>query len=109
GTKKRTLALELPANFDLPRPFNQAKFVIPGVLAIDGQSFTSYENEAEIIAAWCRAAEGMAWEGFPLLVLCDDASFTAANVNNFVWTTFTRSNPAFDIHGIRSFTSFKHW
>ncbi|MGE8376851.1 MAG: UbiD family decarboxylase, partial [Sphingobacterium sp.] len=109
GTKKRELARELPANFDLPRPFNQAKFVMPGVLAIDGKAFTSYGDEAAIIQEWCRAAEGLAWEGFPLLVLCDDASFTAETVNNFVWTTFTRSNPAFDIYGIKSFTTFKHW
>ncbi|MDR2281889.1 MAG: 3-octaprenyl-4-hydroxybenzoate carboxy-lyase, partial [Sphingobacterium sp.] len=31
------------------------------------------------------------------------------NVNNFVWTTFTKSNPAFDIYGVGSFTKFKHW
>ena len=109
GTKKRELAHELSANFDLPRPFNKAKVVIPGVLAVEGQPFTTYADEAVLVQEWCRAAEGLAWEGFPLLVLCDDAGFTAETVNNFVWTTFTRSNPAFDIYGIKSFTSFKHW
>jgi 4-hydroxy-3-polyprenylbenzoate decarboxylase len=109
GTKKRTLGRELPANFELPRPFNQAKFVIPGVIAIDGQAFSTYENESKIMAEWCRAAAASSWEGFPLIVLCDDANFTAATVNNFVWTTFTRSNPAYDIYGINSFTAFKHW
>lgn len=109
GTKKRELAHELPANFDLPRPFNKAKFVIPGVLAVEGQPFTTYANEVVLVQEWCRAAEELAWEGFPLLVLCDDAGFTAETVNNFVWTTFTRSNPAFDIYGFKSFMSFKHW
>jgi 4-hydroxy-3-polyprenylbenzoate decarboxylase len=47
--------------------------------------------------------------GFPLLVLCDDAAFTAATVNNFVWVTFTRSNPSHDIHGVGSFIEHKHW
>jgi len=109
GTKKRELGRELPAGFELPRPFNQAKFVMPGIIAIDGQAFSTYEHEPKIMAEWCRAAAGLAWEGFPLIVLCDDAHFTAATVNNFVWTTFTRSNPAFDIYGIHSFTTFKHW
>ncbi|MDB4904732.1 MAG: UbiD family decarboxylase, partial [Mucilaginibacter sp.] len=28
---------------------------------------------------------------------------------NFVWVTFTRSNPSHDIYGIDSFTEHKHW
>jgi 4-hydroxy-3-polyprenylbenzoate decarboxylase len=44
-----------------------------------------------------------------LLVLCDDAAFTAETVNNFVWVTFTRSNPSHDVHGIGSFIDHKHW
>jgi 4-hydroxy-3-polyprenylbenzoate decarboxylase len=47
--------------------------------------------------------------GLPLIVLCDDADFTAKNINNFVWVTFTRSNPAKDISGVDSFTENKHW
>jgi 4-hydroxy-3-polyprenylbenzoate decarboxylase len=47
--------------------------------------------------------------GLPLMVLCDDAAFTAQNINNFVWVTFTRSNPSHDIYGINSFTEHKHW
>jgi 4-hydroxy-3-polyprenylbenzoate decarboxylase len=43
------------------------------------------------------------------MVLCDDADFTAQNINNFVWVTFTRSNPSHDIYGINSFTEHKHW
>lgn len=44
-----------------------------------------------------------------MLVLCDDAAFTAASLNNFVWVTFTKSNPSHDIYGINSFTQYKHW
>jgi 4-hydroxy-3-polyprenylbenzoate decarboxylase len=46
---------------------------------------------------------------FPMIVWCDDASFTAANLRNFLWVTFTRANPAQDIHGIAAFTRQKHW
>jgi 4-hydroxy-3-polyprenylbenzoate decarboxylase len=41
--------------------------------------------------------------------VCDNAEFTAANINNFVWVTFTRSNPSHDIYGVKSFIEHKHW
>jgi 4-hydroxy-3-polyprenylbenzoate decarboxylase len=44
-----------------------------------------------------------------IIVLCDDANFVAKNINNFLWVTFTRSNPANDIDGVLSFTLNKHW
>jgi 4-hydroxy-3-polyprenylbenzoate decarboxylase len=43
------------------------------------------------------------------MVLCDDAGFVAKNLDNFVWATFTRSNPSHDIYGVHSFTEHKHW
>ena len=46
---------------------------------------------------------------FPLLVVVDDAAFAAASLANFLWLTFTRSNPAADVHGVESFTDRKHW
>ena len=38
-----------------------------------------------------------------------DADFVADKLNNFLWVTFTRSNPSHDIYGINSFTDNKHW
>jgi 4-hydroxy-3-polyprenylbenzoate decarboxylase len=48
---------------------------------------------------------------FPLIIIIvvDDSDFTARNLNNFLWVTFTRSDPANDIHGVGSFVSKKHW
>jgi 4-hydroxy-3-polyprenylbenzoate decarboxylase len=42
-------------------------------------------------------------------VICDDAGFTAANLQNFLWVTFTRSNPAQDVYGAGSYIRDKHW
>lgn len=109
GEKKRELARSLPAGFSLPRPFQHAKLAIPGVLVIDGKAFSSYEEEKQALAAWTAAAKEVDWTGIACIVLADDAEFVAANVNNFVWVTFTRSNPAYDIYGIDSFNNFKHW
>ena len=30
-------------------------------------------------------------------------------LENFLWTTFTRSNPASDVYGIEPFVADKHW
>lgn len=109
GSKKRELAKELPAGFELPRPFNKAKLVLPGIIAVEGADFTSYDNEESVLESWTNAAKDINFKGIQLIVLVDNADFTAANENNFVWETFTKSNPAYDIYGIKSFTKFKHW
>lgn len=109
GARKRELIHEIPARLDLPRPFNRAKMAMPGILVLDGAVFTTYEEEEQVIGAWADAAKDMDWSGIGMIVLTDDADFAAVNVNNFVWITFTKSNPAFDIYGIKSFTKFKHW
>ena len=47
--------------------------------------------------------------GFPLIVIVDDSEFTARVERNFLWVTFTRSDPAADIEGIGAFIDKKHW
>ena len=42
-------------------------------------------------------------------MLVDDSDFAARTLNNFLWVTFTRSNPAADVHGVGAFTQQKHW
>ncbi|MGH2623174.1 MAG: UbiD family decarboxylase, partial [Sphingobacterium sp.] len=109
GSAKRKLITELPENFDLPRPFNHAKLALPGIIVLDGKTFSSYQQEEIDINNWVNATKEVSWEGIQCIVLADDASFVCENENNFVWITFTRSNPANDIYGIDSFTKFKHW
>ena len=45
----------------------------------------------------------------PMIVLTEDPVFLAATDNNFLWVTFTRTNPSHDIHGVSAFTENKHW
>jgi 4-hydroxy-3-polyprenylbenzoate decarboxylase len=33
----------------------------------------------------------------------------AASLENFLWATFTRSNPAADVHGVAARVHQKHW
>jgi 4-hydroxy-3-polyprenylbenzoate decarboxylase len=109
GDIKRELWRELPADFDLPRPFEKFKMVMPGVLAVEvpkNIKSSDLEIVLEILQEHLAEAD---LDGLPLMVLCDDAGFTAGNIDNFVWVTFTRSNPSHDIYGINSFTEHKHW
>lgn len=111
GEKKRTLCHELPAGFNLPRPFERCKLALPGIVAVEAPAFTNYDEATQSMAAFsdaCEEAE-VDFTGIQMLVLCDDAAFTSANINNFVWVAFTRSNPSHDIYGIDSFQEFKHW
>jgi len=107
GVVKRKLANTLPnCLVDLG-----GKLVMPGVVAIQTNAFTTYETahkELDDINEQLRNFENE-FDQFPVIVLCDDASFTAEKLNNFLWVTFTRCNPSHDIYGVNSFTENKHW
>lgn len=109
GDKKRILWTELPSSFTMPRTFDKFKMVMPGVLAVEAPPFTSHEQTRLEIEILNSALADSDLDGLPLFVLCDDAGFVAANINNFIWVSFTRSNPSHDIYGINSFTEHKHW
>jgi 4-hydroxy-3-polyprenylbenzoate decarboxylase len=109
GEKKRELWHELPSGFELPRPFNVFKIAMPGVLAIEIPKFVHNDDLIEAIGILDSHLADADLQGLPLMVLCDNAGFTAQNINNLVWVTFTRSNPSHDIYGIHSFTEHKHW
>ena len=111
GPVRQRLATEIPAGLELPPGFGPAALCLPGILAIGGPPSTQGRGESDpLLDEFCRFyGERDAFDGFPLIVICDDSNFTAANLNNFLWTTFTRSNPATDIYGIRPETRGRHW
>jgi 4-hydroxy-3-polyprenylbenzoate decarboxylase len=112
GDKKRSLATELPVDFNLPKNYKGANVIIPGIVAISGPEYINAaetEKEIALLSDWFMNVLPQFHEQFPMIVLCDDSRFTAATLNNFLWVTFTRSNPSHDIHGVDSFTKNKHW
>ena len=46
---------------------------------------------------------------FPLVVLVDDGKFAARSLRNWLWVTFTRSNPAAKVEGVSPAVDRKHW
>lgn len=101
GEKKRTLIDNCT--------IDNGKLVMPGVIALNFDAFTNYENAQKELETLNSKLETINLEGVMLFLLVDDANFVAENLNNFLWSTFTRSNPAQDIYGINSFTKHKHW
>ncbi len=109
GPAVRTLAKELPPAFDLPTPYTAPKVALPGIMAIQGPAFTTAENAVGELQALCEGLKHQQMEGFPLVVLVDESDFVARHLNNFLWATFTRSNPSHDLYGVDSFIKNKHW
>ena len=105
GPPRRRLPTEVPPGLFLPQGFQAPRVCLPGVLAV--QAPASEDADA---ARFCDACQpGAALNGFPLVILVDDSDFTARSLNNLMWVTWTRSNPAADIHGIGAFVRQKHW
>jgi 4-hydroxy-3-polyprenylbenzoate decarboxylase len=112
GTKRRSLATDLPGGWEPPEGFRAPRVCMPGVLAVKAPPYPK-ECRGGVPADVKRlcSAPGLAekLEGFPLVLLVDDSDFTARTLNNWLWVTFTRSNPAADVHGVGAFTHQKHW
>jgi 4-hydroxybenzoate decarboxylase subunit C len=85
----------LPREFHMagvPQGVRDVRVFCPGCLVITGPSF---EREPDAAA---RFAADPVFRDWPLLVLSDDAARATASEMNFLWTTFTRFEPAADLH-----------
>lgn len=110
GDKQRELCKEVPAVLNGLSGFGQAKLIMPGIVALQGQPFTSYAEAQKEIHVLCEdIREQGSLTSCPMIILCDDSEFMSASIDNYLWATFTRSNPSHDIHGVNSRNEFKHW
>jgi 4-hydroxy-3-polyprenylbenzoate decarboxylase len=109
GNPLRSLATTIP---EVIKSYD-AKMIMPGVLAIQGSKFENYDKAdyemKQLNETIMNAKVSFDWNTLPMLILCDDSNFMSANIQNFLWATFTRCNPSHDIYGIDSFTEHKHW
>jgi len=107
GEPRRALPLERPAGMRLPDGFHNPRVALPGILTVQGPPYRDGSGDA---VAFCRHfGDDDPIRGFPLIVIVDDSEFTARTERNFLWVTFTRSDPAADIEGIGAFIDKKHW
>jgi 4-hydroxybenzoate decarboxylase subunit C len=85
---------ELPRQFtpSAPRGVTDVRVFCPGCLVVGGAS-RAVDPDAP-----ARLAGDVAFRDWPLVVLTDEPARAAASSMNFLWTTFTRFEPAADIH-----------
>ncbi len=89
GDARRVLPREFSG--DLPAGIERAEVFCPGCLVLEGPAYATEEHLPE------RVAEAPGLEDWPLVVLVDDARQAARSAMNFLWTTFTRFEPAADV------------
>jgi 4-hydroxy-3-polyprenylbenzoate decarboxylase len=104
GPPRRSLPGSVPA-MTLPAGFSDPRLCLPGVLAVRGPAYR--DGELRSFCAGLDPAHPI--NAFPLVVLVDDSELCARTVDNFVWVTFTRSNPAVDVDGVGAEVVHKHW
>jgi len=113
GPERRTLPVAIDSRIRLPEDlgFRNPRVLLPGILVVEGPAYRADEHGRDpAVQRFCDTyTRADAINGFPLIVIVDDSQFAARTLNNFLWTTFTRSNPAADTYGIESFTLNKHW
>lgn len=90
GDPKRSLPTTVPGA--LGAGVRDARVFSPGCLVVDGPP----HHEAPGFPA--RVAELDALRDWPLIVVTDDAERATRSSANFLWTTFTRFDPAADVH-----------
>lgn len=105
GEKIRTLgnSEEEFSSLHLPEGFSNPKMAFPGALVIQAKPSADMHALTRAISSFsCR-------EKFPLITIADDSHFAAKNIDNWLWVTFTRSDPAADIYGANENIQQKHW
>jgi UbiD family decarboxylase len=75
-----------------PSEVTDVRVFCGGCLVVGGPPF---ESDRDLAA---RLAPHPAFRGWPLVVVTDEPKRAAASPMNFLWTTFTRFEPAADVH-----------
>lgn len=111
GEKKRDLAKEVPSMLHSLQGFENPRMAMPGVVCISSRAFTDYRGAKEEMKLLNLQLHEHIDElkGIVLMVVCDNSVFAAETLSNYLWITYTRSNPSHDIYGIGERTEFKHW
>jgi 3-polyprenyl-4-hydroxybenzoate decarboxylase len=89
GQSKRSLPKEF--NGELPAGIRRVEVFCAGCLAVEGEGYDASRDLGEQVASSGR------FDDWQLVVLVDNADLAGA-VDTFLWSTWTRFNPATDIY-----------
>jgi 3-polyprenyl-4-hydroxybenzoate decarboxylase len=91
--RQKIRALPTTFNGDLPQGVSHPKAFLPGTLVLQG---VPYLEEADLPG---RIAQADGLGDWPVIILVDSTAEATLSMQEFLWTFFTRFEPAADIHG----------
>jgi len=98
GAPRRILPVALDSRIVMPEGlgFTSPRVCLPGILVVQGPPHDpDASGRDSAVERFCACfTHHDAINNFPLVIVVDDSEFTARTMSNFLWVTFTRSNPA---------------
>jgi 4-hydroxy-3-polyprenylbenzoate decarboxylase len=104
GDVKRSLANSLPD--EIQQLNANAKLVLPGIIALDAALTNTKALQEKLKGQGPNLLNKL---GVVMFILTENPTWMAEESNNFLWASFTRTNPSHDMEGVDSFIDQKHW
>jgi 4-hydroxy-3-polyprenylbenzoate decarboxylase len=104
GDVRRKLATTIPEKITALNA--NASLIMPGVIALNAATATIHSIQEKLKGQGENLLEQ---DGIAMIIITEDATWMAAEFNNFIWAAFTRTNPSKDIEGVDSYINNKHW
>ena len=85
---------------------------MPGVIVLQGPAYDEAARDAFMAQIEAALAHWEFRENYPWISIVDsalDSSLDSGNLRDFLWLTFTRSDPAKDVFGYHAQVREKHW
>jgi 4-hydroxy-3-polyprenylbenzoate decarboxylase len=79
------------------------------LMAISAPPFTDYTKAQDEINELLASLAGHDMNPWPMIIVTEDAQWMGQTVQNFLWATFTRSQPSKDVYGASVKVVDKHW
>jgi len=113
GEKLRELNTVIPPCLETWSLIKNPVMLMEGVIGVELKDFTTYDNAKEEIKQLADfiSINKLDFYGVVQIVIYNDFKFIPNNpsLNDYVWVTYTRSNPSHDIYGAEEFYENKHW
>jgi 4-hydroxy-3-polyprenylbenzoate decarboxylase len=104
GDVRRKLATTIPEKITSLNA--NASLIMPGVIAVNAATASIHSIQEKLNGQGETLLEH---DGVAMIIITEDATWMAAEFNNFIWAAFTRTNPSKDIEGVDSYINNKHW
>jgi 4-hydroxy-3-polyprenylbenzoate decarboxylase len=113
GNALRTLETKIPECLSSHNLVSDAVVLLPGVVALKIEAFRNYPDAKKEMKRFSESLLNSLGDlkGFVQLIVHDGFDFGKSHdlLKDYLWVTYTRSNPSHDIYGVMEFTDHKHW